>query len=303
VNNLRVSLNPKLSIVTVSLDGVEIVDKCLKALEKQRGDFEAEIIVVSCHQSTAEYITKTYPQIRMVQIPDRLGIPTLRSIGIREATGDIIAITEDRCVASETWFEEIIKAHREEYGAVGGAVENGNVHRILDWAAYLCEYSYAMLPIPCGEVENLAGNNASYKKEVFNKINQSTVANYWEFFIHEELQKQGVKFLSVPSIVVQKFKQYGFLYFLTQRFHYSRSFAAMRRTKASTLKRILYVGFTPCLPFLMIWRIGRQVLMKKRCQKEFFLALPILAIFMLSYALGEFTGYLFGSGKSLLKVA
>jgi GT2 family glycosyltransferase len=303
LNTLGVRHHLKLSVVTVSLDRLAIVDQCLKALEKQRGDFDAEIIVVSCNQITVEHIRKNFPRIKLLQIPERLGIPALRAIGIGQATGDIIAITEDRCVASETWFEEIIKAHSQEYDAVGGAIENGSRHRIMDWAVYLCEYSHSMLPIPYGEVERLAGNNAAYKKAVFDKIDQTLVANYWEFFIHEELHKQGIKFLSVPSIVVQKTKQFGFLYYLTQRFHYSRSFAAMRATKVSPLKRLLYASCTPCLPFVMIWRIGQQVLFKRRCRKEFFLALPILAFFMLSYALGELTGYLFGSGKSLLKVA
>jgi hypothetical protein len=43
-------------------------------------------------------------------------------------------------------------------------------------------------------------------------------------------------------------------------------------------------------------------MIKKRHVKEFLIALPLLSIFMISYAFGEFVGYLFGPGQSLLKV-
>ena len=117
-----------------------------------------------------------------------------------------------------------------------------------------------------------------------------------------ELKKEGVRLLSVPAIVVSHKKEFGFLYFLAQRFYYSRSFAGMRRRRISTLGRIYYLFFSPFLPFLMIGRIAGNVLRKKRHRKVFLIALPLLVIFMVSYAFGEFVGYLIGSGGSLLKV-
>ena len=293
----------KISVVAVSVDGLPLIDECVRALENQRGDFDAEIIVVSCcNDSTAEHIKKNFPCVKLLQLSERLSIPELRAIGISHATGDIIAITEDRCIAQENWFEEIIKAHKLGYEAVGGAIENGGIHRIVDWAVYLCEYSHMMLPIPYGEVNSIPGNNASYKREILDKVDESIKRNYWEFFLHEEMRKLGVKFLSVPTIVVRKKKEFGFLYFLTQRFHYSRSFAGMRRSNIPVPKRLLHALFSPLLPFLMIRRIAKQVFQKRRYRKEFLLSLPLLAVFLVSYAFGEFTGYLFGPGKSLLKV-
>ncbi len=293
----------KISIVTVSVDGSPSIDECLRALERQQGNTDAEIIVVSCcKDSTAEYIRKNFPCVKLLQLSERLSIPELRATGMSYATGDIIVITEDCCIAQENWFQEIIKAHELGYGAVGGAIENESADRIVNWAAYLCEYSHSMLPIPHGEVDGIAGNNASYRREALNKVNEFVKKNCWEFFLHEELKKLGVKFLSMPTIVVSKKKEFGFLYFLTQRFHYSRSFADMRRRRVSLPKRILYVFFSPFLPLLMMWRITQEVFRKRRRRKEFLLSLPLMTVFLLSYALGEFIGYLLGPGKSLVKV-
>ena len=294
---------PKISVIIACVNGLPWIDECLAALEKQQGSIESEIIVANCcKDGTSHHIKEKFPGVKLLDFSERLTIPELRSTGISQATGDIIAITEDHCNVSEDWFQEILKAHDSEYGAIGGTVINGSVDRITDWAVYLCEYSHVMPPIPSGEVGGIAGNNASYKREVLDRVDESIKRNYWEFFLHEELKKAGVKFLSEPALIVYHKKEFGFLYFLAQRFHYSRSFAGMRRSKAPISKRVLYVLFSPLLPFLLTWRIARQVFGKKRHRKQFLLSIPLLLAFMVSYTLGELVGYLFGSGKSLAKV-
>ena len=297
------SEKPKLSVIIASVNGLPYIDECLTALERQQGGVEAEVIVVDrCNDGTADYIRKKFPNVKLIESSKRMGIPQLRAIGIEHSTGDIIVITEDHCIAKEDWYVVILKAHESDYAAIGGPVENGSVDRIVDWAAYFCEYSGLMLPIPHGEVDGIAGNNASYKRSALEKIDESVMKNYWEFFLHGEMRKAGAKFLSAPAIVVYHKKKFGFLYFLIQRFHYSRSFAGMRMVRAPFSKRIFYIFSLPLLPALMIWRISQQVIRKKRYLKEFLLSAPLLMIFMLSYAFGECAGYLLGPGDSLIKV-
>ena len=76
------------------------------------------------------------------------------------------------------------------YMVVGGAVENGKTDRIIDWSAFLCEYSSATLPIPSGEVKTIPGNNAAYKKAVLDLVDDGIKSNFWEYFLHEELAKK-----------------------------------------------------------------------------------------------------------------
>jgi GT2 family glycosyltransferase len=159
-----------------------------------------------------------------------------------------------------------------------------------------------MPPIAKGETDFITGNNTSYKRSLIEKVNESLLKNYWEYFLQRELKQAGVKFYSVPALIINHKKEFGFFYFLLQRFHYSRSFAAMRKRKSSVPKQILHLLYTPVLPFHQTWLIFQNVRQKKRNRREFFLSLPLLLIFMGSYALGEFAGQVFGSGDSLLKV-
>ena len=256
-----------------------------------------------CNDGTAEHIRQHFPRVKLLSFSATVGIPKLRAAAMAEATGKIIAVTEDHCVVAEDWFLEIMKAHQLGYAVVGGAVENGMTDRILDWSVFLCEYSSAMLPVPPGEVSYIPGNNVAYKRAALEMIDDTFKQNFWEFFWHERLKQTGIKFLSVPSMLVIHKKKFGFFYFLSQRFHYSRSFAAMRRLLVPASKRFYYLLASPLLPVVMAWRITRDIFWnKKRLYKQFIFAVPSLAVFLISYAMGEFVGYLLGPGNSLSKV-
>src|SRR6267378_7338410 len=293
----------KISVVIPSVSGLPVIAECLDALSRQRGEVQAEVIVVDrCGNGTAALIAERFPWVDLVSRGEQEGIPQLRAAGIERASGDIVVITEDHCIAPDNWYEEIVKAHEAGYTVVGGSVENGCVGRVADWASFLCEYSQAMSPVPFGEVEDIPGNNASYDRAVLTGISEHVKKNCWEFYLHEELRSKGVKFLSSPAIVVTHKKQFGVGFFFAQKFHYSRSFAAMRRTQITRQARILYLFATPLLPLMLLWRVSRQVLRKKRLYKELVMSLPLLSLFGVSYACGEFTGYLLGQGSSLAKV-
>ncbi len=292
-----------ISVIVVSVHGSSYLEECLDALHDQEGEFDVEIIVVTSLRGDAvERIKRKFPGIMLLTPPARIGIPQLRALGLSHAAGESVAFTEDCCVPARSWCAEIIRAHGSGYDVVGGAIENGSSDTSVNWAAYLCEYGELMLPVPDGEVPGLAGNNASYRRNVFKKIDQSFVRDYWEYFLYRELRRLDVKLRSVPTIVVYKKKEHRFVQFLRQRFYFSRSFAGMRSTNMPPSRRFFYALSSPLLPFLMIWRIARQVIRKKRFGLEFIRALPFLSLFMVSYAGGEASGYLFGAGNSLGKV-
>lgn len=292
-----------ISVVIACVNGLPWIDECLAALHKQRGAFDAEIIVVDrCGFRTQRYIERNYPRVKLLKAPANLGIPHLRAIGMKQASADIIVVTEDHCIATENWFEEIVAAHRSGYSVVGGLVENGSTRRIRDWAAFFCEYSSLMPPLRPKEQNDIAGNNASYQKRVLDEVDDSIKSQYWEYFMHEELRRKGAAFHVVPSILVTHKKEFNASYFLAQRYHYSRSFAAMRRQRVSSIGRLRYLLLSPALPLLILYRVTCQVLNKGRYLRQFILSFPLLAIFSLSYACGEFVGYLRGPGNSLAKV-
>lgn len=292
-----------ISVIIACVNGLPSIDECLGALTNQRGGESAEIIVANCSgDGSADHIRRHFPEVKLIDFPERLGIPELRYEAFRRSSGDIIAVIEDHCMVNENWLGQIRNHLKAPYAAVGGPIVNGSTRRLRDWAAFLTEYSGLMPPVAAGETDGLAGNNVAYRRSAFELVNEDTLKRKWEFFVQREMKSHGARFLMVPEMQVSHKKEFGFFYFLSQRFHYSRSFAGMRREMFSFPMRLIYAFASPALMGLMFYRFSRQVLAKKKHLKEFLLSLPLLWAYLISYASGEFVGYLAGGGRSILKV-
>ncbi len=294
-----------ISVVIASVNGRACLDDCLRALENQTLKDQAEVIVADCcDDGVTALIRSQYPRVKLLSFRERKTIPELRAIGMKQARGTIVALTEDHCVAEPHWYERILRAHQTHYGAIGGAVENDpSIIRAVDWAVFFCEYSQYMNPIPAGEIADIPGNNLSYRREFLAHIGDMLDEGcFWETALNGRLRERGVKLYSDPSIVVYHKKVFGLGYFIRQRYHYARSYAGMRVARSSWPKRILCALSCPLLPVLLMARISRRVVSKRRHRDQWARALPLVALFTLVWAWGEFVGYLSGPGESLLRV-
>ncbi len=299
------SEQPQLSIVIASLNGRPYIDSCLAALMKQQGMVSAEVIVADCvGASVTDFVRSEYPQVRLIAFDEPKSVPELRSAGILVAQGDVIAITEDHCVPPEDWYEALVRAHAAYPGpAIGGAVDNAATERVMDWAVYFCEYSNFTSPVPAGVVHDLPGPNVSYKRAALDSMRDMLVDGYWENFLHQRLESLGYELWSDPTVKVWHKKHFTFGSFLSERFHYGRWFAGTRNQFTSPGKRLFYLAFSPLLPPLILKRLISRVRSRGRHYGAFMRALPLIFVFTLAWAAGEFVGYATGPGRSVLKLS
>lgn len=296
---------PALSVIIASVNGYPYIARCLRSLEEQRAKACAEVIVVEgSGDDTARRIAEEYPWATVIPLSVPRPIPQLRSLGIRRARAGIVVTTEDHCLFDENWYERILQAHRvHPHPAIGGAVENGSRRRLVDWAAYICEYGKFMLPFPPGPAPDLPGPNVSYKREVLEEVCGDLLdQGVWENLLHERLLSKGMELWVEPSIVVYHAKTFGFWEFLAQRYHFGRSFGAGRVARAPLSTRAFFVVISPLLPPLFLWRYARAFIGKRRFIGEFIRTLPLLVLFAAAWSVGEFLGYTFGDGGSSLRV-
>jgi len=296
---------PLISIVIASVNGMPFIGECLDALTRQEGNIRYQVLVVDrCGEKTRDEIREKFPQpeIELIAIEGEPSIPKLRAIGMAHAQGQMVAILEDHCNVPPTWFQTIARLHAAGHQVMGGPVENGAVDRIVDWAVFFCEYARFMPPVASGVVSEIPGNCAVYDREALERIGPELREEVWESFIHARLKEEGVSFFCDPAMTVSHKKEFGFGYFMSQRYHYSRSFAAMRMATAPFMRRLTYACATPLLPFLLFARMAATIWRKQRRLREFVLATPIIGVFLLSWAWGEAIGALFGAGDSLARV-
>ena len=296
---------PKISVVIPSVNGAAHLEECLRALECQTLKDQAEVILADrCGAGVAEAIRKRDLNLKLLSFPPGMTIPQLRALGMKHSQGAIIALTEDHCLAPPCWYERILSAHEARSGVIGGAVENDpSITRTVDWAVFFCEYGRYMNPVPDGEVADLPGNNVSYRRECLAHISDLLEAGCsWEGDLHSRLRERGVKLYSDPSIIVYHKKEFGLGYFLSQRYHYSRSYAGMRTQGTPLLRKLVRATLCFALPPILTLRIAGWVVGKKRHVSMLFRTLPLILLLTIVWAWGEFVGHLFGPGDSLPRV-
>ena len=296
---------PVISVVIASVNGLPSIAECLDHLARQDGEISHEVLVMDrCDAKTRQEIRRRFPQpeIELIAVQGHPSIPKLRAMGIARARGKLIAILEDHCNVPEGWFRTITRSHEAGHEVMSGPVENGAVDRIVDWAVFFCEYARFMPPMPRGTVDEIAGNCAIYARDVLDRIGPELQDELWEPFLHARIREMGIPFYSDLGLTVVHKKEFGFGYFISQRYHYSRSFAGMRMRAAPIWKRMAYAACCVLLPALLFGRITKTVFKKGRHRLKFLFAAPVIAVFLISWAWGEAVGALCGPGNSLARV-
>lgn len=296
-------IDPRLSVVVASLNGAGSLADCITSFVRQPRGNEIEVVVAeSSDNDMAAKICSQYANVRLFHFAERRSIPELRATGLLNARGEILAMTEDHCLADAHWVENILHAHESPSLVIGGAVENAATERLIDWAVYFCEYGRYMLPVAAGPTVDLPGPNVSYKRMALDYFRDLLAPASWEPFWHWRLVSRGITLINDPSLVVYHCKNFTLRGFLDERYYYARSFAGRRVEGAPRHKRALFILAAPLLPPLLLGRIVGRVLRKGRHRRELFLSLPYIILFTLSWSLGELIGYAWGAGDSLDKI-
>jgi len=295
---------PQLSVVIPSVNGLGDLIGCIEALEIQRKDCDLDIIVVDrLGDIVRDEIRQRFKDVRILPVKLETTIPEMRAIAFQEAQSDAVAVLEDHVIVPPDWAQQMLNALEDNnIDVVGGAVENAATGTLLDWAAFLCEYSHCIPPLESGEVSWLTGNNIVYRRQLLDKHKDTIGEGKWENHLHDALRADGTPLICRPDIIVGHKKHYTFEEYMSQRYLYARSYAGARVVDAPLGKRLLYGCAAFILPPLLFYRIVTRILAKKRHQQLLVKSMPLIALFVTSWALGEVIGYWFGSGNSLSKV-
>lgn len=285
-----------LSVVVVPVCGQGYLSKCLTALLEQAASSEIEIIV-PCDPRLDDIssLRARFPTVQFHPTAHRKTTEELRALGVRQASGMIVALTEDHCIPDENWCRRIREAHRSPYAAIGGTVEKrSGPDALLNWAVYFFDLGRYQSPVPRGPASKLCDCNVAYKRQSLDQT-----ANMWRQAFHVAalnwmLLAGGQTLWLSPDIVVWHHRDFRLGDVLGEAAGWGRSFASARVAAADWPKRLFFAAVAPLLPLVLLARIAVDRVRKRRNLGVFLLAAPLIALLALTWSWGEFMGYLRG---------
>jgi glycosyltransferase involved in cell wall biosynthesis len=189
-----------------------------------------QIIVVDdgSTDGTEEMVRREFPQVRYFRQDMNRGPAAARNRGIREATGEIIAFTDDDCLPPQDWLAKLANGYRrypEVAGVGGGLIAPAEIlaaNHYARYERYICQSVYhAGEDEYCGGFECPAGGtaNMSYQRTVLLKVNGFDegfpVAAGEDADLKLRICNMGYKLLYVP-IWVKHLQEYSRRRFIHQ---------------------------------------------------------------------------------------
>jgi hypothetical protein len=293
-------MSPELSVVVASVNGFPYLGRCLESLEQTAP--WAEVVVADWTDAeTRARVHERWPDVRLLSFDEPASVPELRAAGIAVARGDAVALIEDHVTVRAGWADGMRTLQRVGHGVVGGPIANAVARRIRDRAAFYCEYSGYLEPVTEGPAPDLPGMNVSYDRSAIAAMQDLLDEGRWETHLHPRLRERGFAFWIDPALTIDHAKDFGFREFVSQRYHYARSYAGERRAGLGA-RRLVYAAGTIVLPFVLFRRIAGNVRRSSESRRAFATAAPLVILYLLVWAFGETVGYLFGGGRSLLRI-
>lgn len=293
---------PELSVVVPSVNGWGDLEGAVEALIQQEGGHSLEILVVErLGECVRSPLRERYPQVRILETPPRTTIPEMRRMAFDAARAEVVGVIEDHVRVPTDWASRMLALQAAGEEVVGGRIDNAADQRFIDRAAFLCEYAACLAPVE-GEAEWLTGNNVTYQRKLLQRFASVIAEGGWENRLHDAIRAAGTTLHSHPEIGVGHKKHYTFWEYFSQRYLYARSYAAMRAEGKALPVRIALGGAAFALPPLLLWRTVKSVLASGRLRGDLVKSLPLLVLFVSSWAAGEVIGAWLGDGGALARV-
>ena len=292
---------PDLSVVVPAVNQWSDLEGCLRALSSQQGARVEIIVADRIGAAMREPLRAAFPEVRLIEAPPGTTIPALRRMAFAAARAPIVGVIEDHVIVPPDWARRMLDAHAAGAQVVGGSVANAATGNLVDWSAFLCEYSHCLEPA-AGPSSWLTGNNTTYRRELLERFAPVIAEERWEGALHDAIRAAGIELLSRPDIVVGHKRHYTVGEYVEQRYLYSRSYAGLRVAGAGAARRLVYGAAALALPPVLFGRVVSRVWRSGRHRGELVRSLPLLAVYVVGWALGETAGAWFGSGDALQRV-
>jgi hypothetical protein len=287
------TVRPELSVVIASFSGISALTRCLESLLAQCHDPAAVEVIAATNLSLEELATlaQRFETVRLMTAPRGTSVFRLRTLGVEQARGKVIALSEDHVTFGSGWLASILKAAKD-HPIVGGPIENG-LQGLYDWALFSCEYVTFMPPSPDGPAGVLSGVNVAYRRELLDQTRPVWQDTFHENEVHDALRQAGYPLYCVGDAVVSSHLIMPLKQAMHHLFTGARHYGRYRKGRTAGFGRYLLPLGVIFVPGILFWRILRAVMTRRPGRLgTIFLALGYILCLLGAWSIGEAAGYL-----------
>lgn len=127
----------KASVIILTWNGLDYIAACLDAvLAQDYADVEVIVVDNASTDGTPEFVAERYPQVQLIRNERNLGFAAGNNIGMRAATGDVLALLNQDTEVHPGWLAALVETASDPHiGLVGckllypdGAIQHAGGH-------------------------------------------------------------------------------------------------------------------------------------------------------------------------------
>jgi GT2 family glycosyltransferase len=214
----------RISVVIATYNRKDLLLGCLAAVTRlEYPDFEVIVADDGSTDGCIDAARQQFPQVRYLSHPMNTGEPAARNRGVRAATGDIIAFTDDDCIPPRDWLQR----HARHYGDPAIAAAGGpqvcpapNFYEAFDMAQWSIRFDTIETIDRICDYEHLLTGNMSVRSAMFDRVglfDEQFRSGCDSDFIRR-VSRAGYRFVRDPDLRVDHLKVHGFRSYLGFRF-------------------------------------------------------------------------------------
>lgn len=215
----------RVSVVIPTYNRKDLLLGCLAAVTRlDYPDFEVIVADDGSTDGSGEAVRQRFPDVRYLPHATNTGEPAARNRGVRAATGDLIAFTDDDCVPPRDWLQRHARHYDDPRIAAAGGPQicrTPNFYESFDVAQWTIRFDALETVHRICDYEHLLTGNMSVRREVFARVglfDEQFRCGCDSDFIRR-VSRAGYHFVRDPQLQVDHLKVHDFLPYLAFRFH------------------------------------------------------------------------------------
>lgn len=285
-----------ISVIVPSLRGWPIMRDYLPEIVRQANEFGGQVIVAdgSGLPFPPDIESANVVWLRMPGAAPH----TLRQAAYRRAQAEIVAMTEDHCLAANDWLASMVAAHASDPAAalIFGQVDNGSTEHLIDWAVYCVGYGLWAPPMSKVGRSTPGHANMSWKRWALERL-PATGDRVLEFRYIAALREAGERVGVSDKPRVTHYQCDNVVTTAALMFNNGRAIASLRRPRMEAQDWVRAVAPIVVAGYRTVRTLGGAA-SKPLLRAQALRGMPFIALLHVAHTIGESVGYAIGPGRS-----